>query len=79
MRPITRCWLTLGLTFVAASPAAAYLDPAAGSMVLQLVLAGAAGAAVVLKLVWGRLLGVFGIRRGTRPAEGDGSGPSGEA
>jgi hypothetical protein len=36
-------------------PAAAYLDPASGSMILQLVLGGVAGAAVAARLFWRRL------------------------
>ena len=40
-------------------PAAAYLDPATGSMILQLVLGGVAGAAVAVKLFWHRILGFF--------------------
>lgn len=41
----------------------AYLDPASGSMILQLLLGGVAGAAVILRLFWGRILGFFGIHR----------------
>jgi hypothetical protein len=44
-------------------PALAYLDPATGSMLLQLILGGLAGAAVAIKLFWHRILAVFGIRR----------------
>ena len=36
----------------APQPAQAYLDPGTGSMVLQLLLAGFAGAGVVIKLFW---------------------------
>ena len=49
----------LGLT--APSVALAYLDPGSGSMLLQLVLGGLAGLAVIAKLYWHRLLGLFGI------------------
>lgn len=35
-----------------ANPAFAYLDPGTGSMMLQLLLGGVAGALVVLKLYW---------------------------
>jgi hypothetical protein len=34
-----------------------YVDPGAGSLVLQLILGGIAGALVSLKLFWGRLRG----------------------
>lgn len=37
----------------------AYLDPGTGSMILQLLLGGIAGAAVILKLYWHRFLNVF--------------------
>ena len=37
------------------SPALAYLDPGTGGMLLQLLLGGAAGLAVVLKLYWRRI------------------------
>lgn len=41
----------------------AYLDPAAGSLMLQLLLAGLAGLAVLLKLYWGKLLSLLRIRK----------------
>ena len=47
----------------------AYLDPGAGSLVLQLILGGLAGLAVLLKLYWHRLLNLVGIRK-------DSSGPT---
>jgi hypothetical protein len=46
----------------------AYLDAASGSMIVQAIVAGAAGAAVFLKLGWRRITGPF--RR--RPAAGVG-------
>ncbi|HNP61305.1 MAG TPA: hypothetical protein PKM72_10715 [Nitrospirales bacterium] len=39
--------------------ASAYLDPGTGSMVLQLLLGGIAGAVVILKLYWRRFVGLF--------------------
>ncbi len=44
-------------------PAFAYLDPTSGSMFLQAILGGFAGAAVVLKLYWHRILGFFGAKK----------------
>ena len=41
----------------------AYLDPAAGSLLLQIILGGVAGLALVLKLFWHRILSLFGIRK----------------
>lgn len=40
-------------------PAYAYLDPGTGSIILQLLLGGLAGAAVVLKLYWARFKSFF--------------------
>jgi membrane protein implicated in regulation of membrane protease activity len=60
---------TRGLLIVAlfivilARPALAYLDAGSGSMLLQLLLGGFAGLAVIVKLYWRRLLAVLGIRR----------------
>ena len=50
----------LFLSLIAPSAAFAYLDPGSGSMLLQLVLGGLAGLAVIAKLYWHRLLGLFG-------------------
>ena len=43
-------------------PAHAYLDPASGSMLLQMILGGIAGVALALKLFWHRVLGFFGVK-----------------
>jgi len=61
----------LALLIVVATEARvdAYLDPGSGSMLVQLLLGGVAGAAVILKLSWQRLLGIF---RPPRAARGDG-------
>jgi hypothetical protein len=37
----------------------AYLDPGSGSMLVQLLLGGVAGAAVIVKLSWQRFRGLF--------------------
>lgn len=44
-------------------PAYGYLDPAAGSMFLQLILGGVAGLAVVMKLYWAKIAAFFGKKR----------------
>jgi hypothetical protein len=49
-----------GLSVTAITPAQAYLDPGTGSMILQLILGGVAGALIVLKLYWHRFLSFFG-------------------
>jgi hypothetical protein len=41
----------------------AYLDPGAGSMMLQVLLGGAAAALVIVRLTWRRLLGFVGLGR----------------
>lgn len=54
----------LGLLIIGATTgtAHAYLDPGTGSMILQLLLGGVAGMAVVLKLYWHRVKALFGRR-----------------
>jgi hypothetical protein len=37
----------------------AYLDPGSGSYLLQLLIAGALGAAFALRMFWGRIKGFF--------------------
>ena len=51
-------FVLLGILLTEA-PAEAYLDPGAGSMLLQLVLGGVAGFAVIGKLFWHRLILAF--------------------
>ena len=45
------------------SSAHAYLDPGTGSMILQVLLGGVAGLALVGKLYWHKLLSLFGLRK----------------
>lgn len=61
--------IVLFLSLITPSVAFAYLDPGSGSMLLQLVLGGLAGLAVIAKLYWHRLLGLFG--RHSPQEEGD--------
>ena len=51
------CAVSLVWTFE--SPVDAYLDPGSGSMFLQLLLGGVAGAAVIVKLGWQRFRDIF--------------------
>ena len=44
-------------------PAQAYLDPGTGAMILQIVLGGIAGAAVVLRLYWSKIKDFLGRGR----------------
>jgi len=55
--------MSVCLLAAAAVPARAYLDPGSGSMMLQLLLAGVAGAVVLIKMYWHRLRARFGIRK----------------
>lgn len=50
-------YLAILTACIAAFPSAAYayLDPGTGSMILQLIIGGVAGAMVVLKLYWHKL------------------------
>ena len=41
----------------------AYIDPASGSMLLQIILGGAAAVAVALKMWWRRFLEILRIRK----------------
>lgn len=50
-----------------ATPAEAYLDPGSGSMLLQVLLGGAAALAVALRLAWQRISGAL-RRRATDKA-----------
>ncbi len=58
----TAALLTLPIIGATTGTAHAYLDPGTGSMILQLLLGGIAGMAVVLKLYWHRLKALFGRR-----------------
>ena len=49
----------------------AYLDAASGSMIVQAIVAGAAGAAVFLKLGWRRITGPFRRRPAAEVGEQD--------
>jgi hypothetical protein len=51
----------------------AYLDAASGSMIVQAVVAGAAGAAVFLKLFWRKLTAPFRGRAAAEVGERDDS------
>lgn len=49
----------------------AYLDPSAGSMMLQLILGGLAGLAITLRLFWARILLALGLGRKQSAADAD--------
>ena len=56
-------FFALGAVITFPTAAQAYLDPGSGSMLLQILLGGAAGLAVLLKLYWHRFLLLFGIQQ----------------
>ena len=58
--------LLVGLLY--GDPAQAYLDPGTGSLVLQVVLAGIAGALAVVKLYWEKIRGLFRPQVGSEPS-----------
>ena len=63
--------IVLFLSLTAPATAHAYLDPGSGSMLLQLVLGGLAGLAVIAKLYWHRLLGLFGLNAQQEESESE--------
>jgi len=58
------CWV-----LVLAVDAEAYIDPSAGGMLVQLLLAGTAGVAVLGKLFWTRIKRMFGAGETTASPE----------
>jgi hypothetical protein len=71
--------LMLFLLATLPQPAHAYLDPGAGSMMLQIILGGLAGLAVGLRLFWHRMLGFFYRRPPTPPADANPAPDPGDA
>ena len=70
MKSVGAIGLALLLVFATETQVDAYLDPGSGSMLVQLLLGGVAGAAVVLKLGWQRLRSMLGMKeRETKPNE----------
>ena len=57
------------LSALSTTSAHAYLDAGTGSMILQVLLGGVAGLALVGKLYWHRLLIMLGIRKEPAPVE----------
>ncbi len=50
------------LVVVFPRPSHAYLDPTSGSIFLQVLLGGIAGAALAAKLLWHKVVGWLGVR-----------------
>ncbi|HMO02564.1 MAG TPA: hypothetical protein PKD37_03900 [Oligoflexia bacterium] len=56
--------ICVGVLFFCLSDSAyAYIDPGTGSMLLQVLLAGAAGVAVAFKLVFRRFRNIFSFKK----------------
>ena len=70
--------ITALLLGASSTPAQAYLDPGTGSILLQALLGGAAGAAVVGRRYWHRLMVLVGARRDA-PEAGNADGATGQA
>ena len=58
-----------GVILISTQPAYAYLDPGAGSAILQGIIAGLVAIGVAIKLYWHRLLKLVGIRKDKDPEE----------
>jgi hypothetical protein len=59
-RYLISLFAVLAICLAAPGSAYAYLDPVSGSIILQVILGGLAGGAVLLKLFWRRIRGLFG-------------------
>jgi hypothetical protein len=55
--------LALALSLFLSRPAHAYLDAGTGSLILQTILGGVAGLAILFKLYWEKLFTFLGIRK----------------
>jgi hypothetical protein len=60
-----KIFFLLSILLLTYRPAYAYLDAGSGSILMQILLGGLAGLAVVLKVFWHRILGIFGISKKT--------------
>lgn len=61
-RPFLVALVGIGLSLLYAADALAYFDPASGSLVLQMILGGIAGVALMVRIYWHKVLGLFGVR-----------------
>jgi hypothetical protein len=66
MKRLAPLAIPLLLVLAAETRVDAYLDPGSGSMLVQLLLGGVAGAAVIMKLGWERFKDMF---RSSKPKE----------
>jgi hypothetical protein len=61
----------VALLLLLARPAHAYIDPTAGSLMLQLVLGGLAGLGIAVRLMWRRIGSVLRRHPGTAEKSAD--------
>jgi Na+/proline symporter len=74
-RRVIAAWLAVQLVGFSAA-AHAYLDPGTGSILVQSLLAGIAGAAAVLSLYWQRVKAFFvNLRKSSRDAHTSATSP----
>lgn len=59
MKMLAAIGIPLLFVLAAETQVDAYLDPGSGSMLVQLLLGGVAGAAVIMKLGWQRFMDIF--------------------
>lgn len=69
MKRLAPIGIPILLVLAAETRVDAYLDPGSGSMLVQLLLGGVAGAAVIMKLGWQRFRDVFRSPRGGTPRQ----------
>ena len=65
--------LLVVLVLASSQPLAAYIDPGAGSYLVQILVAGLLGASFAVKRFWGNILAVF---RRSEPPDDKSSSPS---
>lgn len=75
--PLTHGMIAVALIVCAAEPAYAYLDPGTGNIILQAILATAAGALVSLKLYGQKILILFKRMCARNTTRSSASGPDG--
>jgi hypothetical protein len=61
-RALLLCVLVVWCLVLGERAALAYVDPNSGSMLLQVILGGAAGIALIVRLYWRRFLSLIGLR-----------------